>query len=350
MMGLSKSIKKFFPSLILLILLLGIVFLAKDWNQVQDVLAQASLKPIPFALGTTLISYLCISSSFALVNKLLRIRIRARELIGIGFVSTVLNHIVSSGGAAGYSVRYALMNRHGIKMRQVLTVSILHFYLTSILMITMLPVGLLFLLTHATISGATATLLTILAVIVLLMAAIASSLIFWGSIRGKLIRFIDKVTSSLFHLNARPVLEHFDATLVEALQGMRESPITILYTMLLITVDWMSSAATLWFCFSALGLQITPGELITGFVIGIMAGVASMIPGGLGVQEGSMAGVFGLLGVPFDRAVLASILFRLTYFFIPYMVSLGFYWKLLHNRSDSREVFESEVGHAHPDA
>jgi hypothetical protein len=74
-----------------------------------------------------------------------------------------------------------------------------------------------------------------------------------------------------------------------------------------------------------------------------------MIPGGLGVQEGSMAGIFALLGVSFDRAVLASVLFRVIYFFVPYLISLTLYRGLLRQASEViPEVLEVE--HANPDA
>ena len=71
------------------------------------------------------------------------------------------------------------------------------------------------------------------------------------------------------------------------------------------------------------------GVLISGFSIGMTAGVLSMVPGGLGVQEGSMAGVYALLGVPVHQAILAAILFRVLYYFAPYLFSLSLYHRLL---------------------
>ena len=59
------------------------------------------------------------------------------------------------------------------------------------------------------------------------------------------------------------------------------------------------------------------------------AGVMSMVPGGLGVQEGTMAGVYHLLGVSLEQAVLVSLLFRLVYYMVPLGVSLVFYWHVL---------------------
>ena len=44
-----------------------------------------------------------------------------------------------------------------------------------------------------------------------------------------------------------------------------------------------------------------------------MLSFASLIPGGLGVMEGSMAAVFASMGVPFETAVVAVLLFRIVY-------------------------------------
>ena len=67
-----------------------------------------------------------------------------------------------------------------------------------------------------------------------------------------------------------------------------------------------------------------------------------MVPGGLGVQEGSMAGVYHLLGVPLEQAVLVSLLFRLVYYVIPFGVSLAFYWYVLQGRTASLESMDGQ--------
>jgi len=77
---------------------------------------------------------------------------------------------------------------------------------------------------------------------------------------------------------------------------------------------------------------VDPGVVVTGFAVGVAAGVMSMVPGGLGVQEGSMAGAYHLLGVPLEQGVLVSFLFRLVYYMIPFGVSLLFYRNVLRER------------------
>jgi uncharacterized protein (TIRG00374 family) len=93
--------------------------------------------------------------------------------------------------------------------------------------------------------------------------------------------------------------------------------------------DWAFAAVTLWFCFGAFGHAPSLGVLLSGFGIGISAGNLSMVPGGLGVQEASMAGVYALLGTSFAQAVLAAILFRVVYDFVPFFISLPLYGRLM---------------------
>ena len=97
----------------------------------------------------------------------------------------------------------------------------------------------------------------------------------------------------------------------------------------------VGSVIALQFSFAALGSRIEFGALVTGFAIGVTAGVLSLVPGGLGIQEGSMAGVFALLGVPLHRAVLAAILFRVVFYFVPFIISLFFYRRLLAARRNT---------------
>jgi uncharacterized protein (TIRG00374 family) len=115
-----------------------------------------------------------------------------------------------------------------------------------------------------------------------------------------------------------------DETLTRGVQAVRRTPSQLAWVMSLTWLDWLASVIVLSFCLDAFGPAVPFGVVVTGFVLGIMAGLMSMIPGGLGVQEGSMTGVFALLGVPFGQAFLAAILFRAVFFFLPYVISLGF--------------------------
>jgi len=70
------------------------------------------------------------------------------------------------------------------------------------------------------------------------------------------------------------------------------------------------------------------GVLIIGFSIGQLVGILSMMPGGAGTMEGSMALVYTSLGVPLATAVGVIVLYRFAFYIIPFLVSLPFYFSL----------------------
>ncbi len=66
-----------------------------------------------------------------------------------------------------------------------------------------------------------------------------------------------------------------------------------------------------------------------GFSVGICLSLVSIVPGGLGIMEGSMTAVFVGLSVPFETAVVAVLIFRLTYHVLPLLLSLFFFHGLM---------------------
>jgi uncharacterized protein (TIRG00374 family) len=341
------DLRRWTSILIILVALIGLAVIVMDWSQIRTALSQASWKPIPYALAATLVSYACISFSFTQVSRLLGVDMRTRDLAIVGFVSTVLNHLVLSGGAAGYSVRFLLMNRHGVSLREVVAISIFHFLLTSLMMIAMLPVGLLYVGLNASLSQTTATVLAASALLIFLGTLLAVGVIFWGRMRRRAIRLLGKAVRTVVRRDVQEPLERFDATVALGVQAMREDPVSMLIIASLIAIDWAFSAAALWFCFRAFDVTLSVGQLISGFVIGTVAGVASMFPGGLGIQEASMTGIFALLGVSFEKAVVASILYRVVYSIVPYLVSLVFYRWILRQRDKNEITQEAEYENPH---
>jgi hypothetical protein len=336
------------PFVVVLVALSGVIFIALDWSKIKPALAQANWRPIPFALLATAISYACISVSFAKVSKLLGVMMRTRELSFVGFISSSLNHIVLSGGAAGYSVRFLLMNRFGVTMREVVAISILHFYLTALWMITMLPVSMIYLGMNAPLNHTTSMLLDIIGAILLLGAVLTTILIFSHKSRKKAIGILTRLIPSLIKHDISEPLERFDATMEQGILAMRKQPFSTVIIAALVVIDWVFSVAALWFCFRALDLTPSVGQLVSGFVIGTMAGVSSILPGGLGVQEASMTGIFVLFGIPAESAALVAILYRVVYTIIPYLISLGFYKVVLNQNNKGKRLPYGEAEYEDP--
>jgi uncharacterized protein (TIRG00374 family) len=296
---------------------------------VRHVLGAANWRLLPLALLCAATSYCCLGYGFATVNHVFGLRMPRRDLFGVGVITAALNNLLSTGGLAGYSVRILLMRQRGLEVSDIVAASLFHSYLSSLAMLALLPAALVFLaMRHPLSSGMTAA-VVVTAIVLVLVFACATALVIVPRARGKALALLVGLSQRLVHRDIRVALQRFDATVTRGVEALRGHPFELLGLIAVIITDWSATVACLGVCFDALGNPLKPWVLLTGFATGIVAGVLSMVPGGMGIQEGSMAGVFRLLGVPLEHAVLASILFRAIYYFVPFLISLAFYWGLL---------------------
>jgi uncharacterized protein (TIRG00374 family) len=325
----KPSRQRWATAFVILLILFGLVVVFLDWNQVRKILGETDWKLVPLALLVTALSYTSLSYGWAVTNQIFGVRMRRRDLAQIGFVSTVLNHLISAGGAAGFSVRFLMMGAQGATMEDIVAASLFYTYLSGLGMLALLPTGLIYLFVKHPLSSSAAAGVGIGAILLMILFFLASALVFARSLRTRVLHVLGRAVRAITRRDMNASLDEFDATMTRGVAAMRHQPLTFALLLGSIALDWSSSMASLWFCFDALGDPLKVGVLITGFAIGVTAGVLSMVPGGLGVQEGSMSGIYALLGVPLHQAVLAAILFRVVYYLVPYLVSLGFYWRLL---------------------
>jgi uncharacterized protein (TIRG00374 family) len=86
-------------------------------------------------------------------------------------------------------------------------------------------------------------------------------------------------------------------------------------------LDWGFMFLCLKCAFEAVHCPIDNQALLVGFSVGIFATLFSLTPASIGLMEGSMAGSFYLMGVDYDGALLATLLYRFAYFFLPILLS-----------------------------
>ena len=320
---------------IVLLVLLGMVVVALEWGQVKQVfLGQADWRLALLALLLTAVSYSCLSYSFAAISRIFGVQLSRKDLFEIGFVSYALSHLVASGGTAGYSLRVLLIKRRRLPVRDVLAASLFHSMLNNLLLFVLVPIGLVYLLTSYPLPRNTAIGVGAVAGVLLLLIVLVAAVFFVAPFRSAVLGIVGRAWRKVTRRSVERHLKDLDSTLRRAEVAIRNRPTLLIAPLVLVVADWASAVAVLGFCFGALGELPEPGVLLTGFSIGVVIGLLSMVPGGLGVQDGSMAAVYTLLGVPFEQAALAAVLFRVVYYLIPFLVSLGFYRRLLRGESE----------------
>ena len=314
-------------------ILAAIVLIALDWNHVRQVLGESNLELAFIALLFTIISYFCLSFGYVIVNRVFSIKIGWRELFEVGLVSTALNNVLAFMGAAGHSLRLILMSRRNVTSGGIMAASVFHSYLNNVIMFIFPVIGLTYVLLSHSVHGGTANAFAVLTVILVLTFIVATAMILIRPIRSWVLRVINVLWYLVTHRDIKPFIAELDKALTKGVTALRNNRLASIFLLVLMAAYWALAAAALWFCFSALGHAPGLGILLCGFGIGIIAGNLSLIPGGLGVQEASLAGVFALLGTSFTLAALASILFRIVYDFVPFLVSLLLYNGLIRRRN-----------------
>jgi glycosyltransferase 2 family protein len=87
--------------------------------------------------------------------------------------------------------------------------------------------------------------------------------------------------------------------------------------------------ATLYLLFLAAGVQPAAGVLVAGWAIPLLIGRLTFLPGGIGVVEGGMTGLYAALGLPTEAIVVVVLLYRALSFWIPSLLGapLAFWYE-----------------------
>ncbi|HKW14872.1 MAG TPA: flippase-like domain-containing protein [Candidatus Krumholzibacteria bacterium] len=309
--------------------LIGVLIAAMDTEEAVHILRHPSWGWFPLALVFTALSYLCLSGSFATINEIFGIRLRRRDQMEIGFVAFSLNNLVSVGGLAGYSLRLFLLRRRGMAGGDIVGASLVHSYANQLMMMSLLPLGLVYILVNHPLGRTRTTELSVAAGLSFLVVVVTTFLLFDASARGRAAAVLVWLARRVLHRDVSASVERLQATIAAGFVALRRRPSLMALPLVLVVLDWAASVLALDACFLALRTPIHPGVLLTGFAIGVSVGFWSMLPGGLGAQEGSMAGIYVLLGVGYERALLAAMLFRIIYYVVPFAASLALYARLL---------------------
>ena len=95
------------------------------------------------------------------------------------------------------------------------------------------------------------------------------------------------------------------------------------------TLNVVFDMLTLYFLFIAAGHPVTLGVLLTGYGLPLLLGkMAFMVPGGVGVIESTMAGLYTGLGVPDSVTVVVVLIYRVLSFWLPLLLGFPLIWVL----------------------
>jgi uncharacterized protein (TIRG00374 family) len=318
-----------------LMILVGGIIIFLDRNQVRQLPGRAEWNYLGLALGLIAVSYFFESVSLVVMLRAFGVGLDKFYLARVGLVSAVLSNLIAL--PASLALRLLVLGRHGVTQSQTVGSSLLLSYFKNLVFYTLIPFSLIYIIfTYPLVFGGIAVMILIILVLVAAIA-VATIITFNGRARAFVLRILVRLWHILTHRSIERPVRDFEIALSRGITELKRQPRLSLLLAASVLGDVAAMIAGLFFCFKALAIPVHLGVLITGFNFGITLTVISFIPGDLGVQEASIAGILAIFGVPFSQSVLAAILFRVLYYFVPFVVSLGFYWSLLR---ESREKID----------
>jgi uncharacterized protein (TIRG00374 family) len=88
------------------------------------------------------------------------------------------------------------------------------------------------------------------------------------------------------------------------------APAPLAWAILLSVVSWFFECLAFYLVLQGLGIDVSLGAATVLYAFASLAGAVSMLPGGLGVAEGSLTGLLVALGTPLPDAAAATLLIR----------------------------------------
>lgn len=285
------------------------------------------------AVACSLASYAMVGLALREVLVILGHRLSTAAIQGIALVSTTANYFVSSAGISGFALKAHLLHKRAVPYGTTVLASVVSSAIMYFVLAAIIAQGLLYLVVRlrgtriAVLEGALGLGVILASSVALMVVMLDHEL--RGRVTRKLFHWINRAAFAFSHSEIpKEDFVEFESQVAAGLEKVRKDKRRLLRTILYTVLDWGCAMMTLHFCFEAVGVDLQLGHLSAGFTIGQAATLIPVIPGGLGAMESGMAAVFESLGVSWDRAFVAVLLYRMAYYVVPGLLSVFVLWGL----------------------
>lgn len=232
-----------------------------------------------------------------------------------------VNHILPSGGAAGFSYLAWVLHRHGVSPGRATMSQVVRFLLTFVTFLLLLIVSVTWLIVDGKINQNVLLLSIGLAV---LSVAGTIGTIYVIKTKRHLLRFsawLTRVVNKFVSFVTRRhkpevvkdgVIEHFFEDLHNDYLEIRKEKKILIVPFIWALFANLMDVFLLFIAFWALGFSINPAILVVAFGLSSIASVFSVTPGGAGVYEAIFIAFLATAGVPPDVAIAGTLMARVA--------------------------------------
>jgi len=249
----------------------------------------------------------------------------------ISLLSSTLNYLMSVAGLSGVAAKVYLLSREDIPASRTLSVSIIHGFLTNTIAVLFIYLGFFYLYSGHQLTGRSQEFGIVILLIAFLMTWLTIQTIVHEGFRKRFWQVVIWVAAGacakigrsqwINRERAEAFFENFNESLNMIMKNRR----VLLVPATLALLDWVTMFLCLKFSFLAINYPVSNSTLMVGFSIGLFTSLFSLTPASIGLMEGGMAGSFYLMGLDYDFALLATLIYRIAYYFLPIIASIFFY-------------------------
>lgn len=254
-------------------------------------------------------------SMFLIVQEKLRYRSLYRLALELNFV----NNVFPSGGVSGFSYfSLRLKSGAGVSGAKATIIQLMKYVMMFVSFQVLLGLGLIMLSFSGRVNGVVilvaSSLVTLLAISTMLLGFVVGSKrrIQWFLTR------LTKVANRIIHIVRPKYPETINISkaqtvfteLHENYKILQRQPKNLVrplfYSLLANTVEVLS----IYVVYIAFGSWVNPGAVIIGYAIANVAGLVSVLPGGVGIYEALMTAVLAASGVPAGVSLPVTVMYR----------------------------------------
>jgi uncharacterized protein (TIRG00374 family) len=341
----NKTKQHRWKSIITLITLLALVVTAYAirGQMVETVrrLSQANPWPVALIIPLAIVNHFFQGKLYQGVFRILGDRFRTKAMMRLSLEMNFVNNIFPSAGVSGFSYLTIRMKPEGIGAGKATLVQIMRFALLFVSFQLLLGLGLLLLAFVGSVNnfvmlvaGSLATLLLVgtLVVVFIISSKERINVFFTG---------LTKFANRIIHL-VRPRqpeaisihrVERVFTELHENYKLLRRHIVDLRKPLWFALAANLTEITAIFFVFVAFGQWVNPGAIIIAYAVANFAGIVSVLPGGIGIYEALMAGVFATAGVAPGVSLPVIIAFRVVSMSCQIPVGYFFYQRSLQRHS-----------------
>ncbi|MGQ9615805.1 MAG: flippase-like domain-containing protein [Spirochaetota bacterium] len=336
MKGISsrRSLNRILRYAIIIIVALGLILAFVNYKRLREFIQGISIVYLIYTIGSSLLVYTLEGLFLYTSLKVFGERLPVITSIRYSFIINSVGYFVSLGGLTPFATQVYVLDHHNIQTRKAALSRILQVILFNFMFSILFITGVIMILIEREIMAFSLKLILGIVIVFFILFSILYLAIFWRAFRLISVRvgftFINRLLrlfNKNFHINPMKAVEFLD-DFSKGFTTLLKKPGYLIPIILITLVDWVLWLSVMYLSFLAFNYRIEISALIIGFSIGQVVAIVSMVPGGLGTMEGSMALTFAALNVPFNTAIGAILFYRFSFHIIPFFLSLPLYFIL----------------------